>query len=378
MPEQSATLTSRRKSPDATKRGSSSTNDSSDKIVKVLVWVVVVVLVAVVIYLLINNLRSTQTVEDEPVAEVADEPVQSTSIIAAKLSSSLAESAPESTDYDMTDQTVGSESEDNFTIESFKTESYDKFFRFIFEVSSDGTSDYPMVDGEYKSSSIAIDFMGIVSDSAGLTAGNLQQVEGSVVDSFERTLSSGENVYSFTIRIDEESGYFMHLLEDPNRVVIDVMEPEEIETTEDGTSTDDAETEDATAPTTNTLTNEFSKTQQFIVTDQTANTIYVTKFAYQDSGTALSYVLDLAGGIPNANAKLVDTNGVFTLVVTMENRVATDKTETIDFASVPIATSLDIVTSGNTTIYTFNLTKETDFRILATESPAQFTVELKN
>lgn len=354
--------------------------EGSNSLVKIIIWGVVVLLIAAAAYLLLNNVLSGEktpevTTTPTPTVVVEEEPE---TIDASKLDSSLAEDAPEDSDFEMVDQTVGAESEDEFTIESYTPRSYDRFFRFEFEVSSSGEEAYPLVEATYNAdgNSIDLEFNGIVEDNTELDFEVAQEIDGSVVSSITKRATSEENVAKYTIGITEDVGYYLHLLDEPNRVVIDVQETEDADITPTPTEVPDDiddDTDSGEKPTETTLTNEFSKNDQWIVTSLTGNTVTTPKYAFGDLGTFVKITYDLSGGLPNVEAKLDGT----TLTIVMSNRITSNKTATIEINNGNV-TTVDVVSSGNTTTYTVHLVKEADYRIYVNEAPAQFIIEVKD
>jgi hypothetical protein len=352
--------------------------EGSNSLMKIAIWGVVVLLIAAAVYLLINNVMSKGGTEDvTPTPTVAPtEAAEPETINASKLDSKLAESAPSDSDFKKSDQTVGAESEDQFSIQSFKTESYDKFFRLLFEVSSSGTNSYPLVTATYNEDSNSIDlaFKGIVNDNSGLEFEVPQKVEGSVVTSITRRATSEEDVAKYTIGISESTGFYLHTLSDPNRIVVDIKETVPTPTPSVTTTvTPTPDTDSGEKPAAPHLTNEFSQNKQYIVTTLTANTVSTPKYAFRDFGTYLKITYDLSGGIPNVSAELDGTD----LIVVMSNRISSNKSTSVDINNGNVKT-MDVVSSGNTTTYTLHLIKAADYRIYATESPAQFMIEVKD
>ncbi|MBN1915455.1 hypothetical protein JW796_00470 [Candidatus Dojkabacteria bacterium] len=355
-----------------------------DSIVKVLIWVVVMALVTVVIYLLINNLTEKKTTDDnQQDAEEQEIHVETLEpIIADKNSTSEAESAPDD-DFLTVAQSVGSNSSDSFTIDSFSTESYEDFFRVVFMVTSSGSAKFPLTEATLENQKISINFNNISEDRSGLKVGVEQRVLNSIVTMIMHNTASGEDTENYTIELSDETGYFMHLLEEPNRIVIDIKEVEEEQPFEETEEAEEIEggtgvSEDTGTgkPTVKTLTNEFSRNPQWIVTDVTGNVVNTVTFKWQNYGSYTKIAYDLSGGIPNVSAQL-QKDGEVKLVVVMQNRVSRNAESTVEINNGNVKT-MEAVTAGNTTTLTLNLNKESDYRIYATESPMQFFIEVKN
>ncbi len=357
---------------------STKSSEGSSPFMKVAIWGVVVLLIAGAVYLLINNVMTNKnngSVTPTPTVTPTEEAEEPETITASKLDSSLAESAPKDSDFKKADQTLGEASEDQFTIQSFKTESYDKFFRLVYEVSSSGDTAFPLVSATYNTGSNSIDlaFKGVINDNSGLEFEVPQKVEGSIVTSITRRATSEENVAKYTIGISEEAGFFLHSLTDPNRVVVDIQEPAVTPTPSVTTTVTPTPSTSGEKPAAPHLTNEFSKDKQYIVTTLTTNTVSTPKYAFRDFGTYLKITYDLSGGIPNVVGEINGND----LIITMSNRITNNKTSTVEINNGNV-TTMDVVSSGNTTTYTIHLVKASDYRIYATESPAQFMIEIKD
>ncbi len=350
-----------------------------DSVVKILIWVVVVVLVAVVIYLLINNLTGTPETTTPPAPPPVVEDDTLDPIVAEKNPTSEAESAPKATDYSTDAQSVGSQSSDTFTIEEYSVESYVDFFRFVFPVTSDGTAKFPLTEATYADNEITLTFHGVSTDDSGLEEGKSQPVVSSVVTGLIHETALDETLSTYTITLSEEAGYFLHLLEEPNRIIIDVKEPaaEEEEETPPAEEEEEDTTDESEKPTVKTLTNEFALTPQWIVSDVTGNVVQTTKYQFQDFGSYVRITYDLSGGVPNVAAELkVDGDDNY-LEVVVSNRVTRNATSTVEINHGNVKT-MEVVTAGNSSTHKIHLNKASQYRIYATESPMQLMIEVKD
>lgn len=350
-----------------------------DSVVKVLIWVVVVVLVAVVIYLVINNLTGTKKTETPTGTDTETEEEQGLEpITAQKISSEGVEGAPVESDFATDSQSVGSETTDEFTLDSVSVESYEEFLRIVFAVTSNGSDKFPLTQAVLENEEITVTLNNISEENTEIGAGEEQEIIGSVVTGILHSVSANEGEQQFVIRLDSETGYYLHLLEEPNRIIIDVAEPKEDTTTEEPTTeTPEEPTGEETTgkPTTVTLTNEFSKNPQWVVSEVTGNTVTTTKYQWQDFGTYVKITYDLSGGIPNVEAELDEEAKELTVV--MSNRVAKNASSTIEINHGNV-TTMDAVTAGNISTLTIHLVKSSDYRIYATEGPDKFIIEVKD
>jgi len=241
------------------------------------------------------------------------------------------------------------------------TSGYEGFFRITFEVESE--EEFPYTVAELSSGSISLKIVGVVEDSSGISPGNDADVTGSVVSRVFHEVTSQEKTSWYLVGIKEETGFYLHTLEDPKRIVLDVKEQE----VENGDGQEFS----------------FSTGPQSIDGDASGNVVKIDRLSYSNQGDVFRVIWRLGtigtGSIPDATAEIVDYEGGKAIKLVLKNIYndfpagqGYDQTYT-DRA----VTGLIGNYSSNISSYHIKLSSQREFKLYFESAPTQLIVDVK-
>ena len=205
--------------------------------------------------------------------------------------------------FTQSDQNVGDETVTGSKIQKVETSQEDGFYRITFPI-DEGTS-FPYATASIKTSSKLIQFTvkGIDADNSGISVGNGKDVTNSVVSTIFHEVTGEANTSKYSIGIKKTTNFYLHTLDNPQKIVLDIEE----QTIDDGTP----------------QTFSFSQDPQSITGDASGNVITVSGLSYSDQGDVFRILLRLGstgtGTLPNASASIVDYEGGKAIKVEISN-----------------------------------------------------------
>jgi len=352
---------------------------------KTLAIVVLTMVILVVFFIILRSSRGDEesvpaqdTTEDDQSAETTDtedeqdeetdtteeeEEASDTIDATEKEDSDSAEDAAEDSDFSQEIQTIGDESVDDVTISQIEQKSFTDFYRIIFTVESE--DDFPMVTAELKAVSnlVLLQIYGISTDNSGITPGAGNDVTGSVVATVYHEITSVEKLAKYSIGIKETTGFYLHTLENPSRIVLDIEEQE--------------------------ITNgngeefSFSTDDQTIEGDVSGNVISMAGISYTNAGSAYRIIFKLgtidSGTIPSATAEIVNYEGgkaVKLILSNMNSDFAASSNYDQSFSDSRVL-GMKGSFENNTSTYYIKTSGEREYQLYYRKAPAQILVDVK-
>jgi hypothetical protein len=205
--------------------------------------------------------------------------------------------------FTQNDQNVGDETVTGAKIQKVETSKEDGFYRITFPI--DGSTSFPYATASIKTSSKLIQFTikGIDSDNSGISVGNGQDITNSVVSTIFHEVTGEANTSKYSIGIKKTTNFYLHTLDNPQKIVLDIEE----QTIDDGT----------------TQTFSFSQDPQSIVGDASGDVITVSGLSYSNQGDVFRILFRLGttgtGTLPNVGASIVDYEGGKAIKVEISN-----------------------------------------------------------
>jgi len=131
--------------------------------------------------------------------------------------------------YSQERQMIG-EPADGLVLKVIKHSDHGTFYRFVFEIKKFDGSDsqvIPSVEASYAMSAKTINILinGMRNNLAGPPAGEVVNIEGSVVFSYVQTKSYDDQALTYTISLDvsKNPSYYLHSLTNPARIIVDIQ-----------------------------------------------------------------------------------------------------------------------------------------------------------
>lgn len=300
--------------------------------------------------------QETTTIDSDKTPEEIEEVDAS-----EKESDSNAEETPDDTNFTTDDQEVGDETVEDAKVGKFSSTSYEGFFRVTFEITSDG--EFPKATAELGSGSISLKIVGLTEDKSGISPGNDADVTGSVVSRIFHEVTSQEKTSWYLIGIKKETSFYLHTLEDPKRIVLDVQEQE----VENGDGQEFA----------------FSTDSQTIDGDASGNVVKIDGLSYSNQGDVFRIIWRLGtigtGMIPDADAEIIDYEGGKAIKLVIKNIYndfpaggGYDQTYT-DRAVKGLVGSY----SSNISTYHIKLSSQREYKLYFESAPAQLIIDVK-
>lgn len=298
--------------------------------------------------------------EDQQVEEA--EEVEDVDVSEKALDSS-AEEAPSESDFLTNDQNIGDESVDEVKITKFEQLGYEGFLRIIFTINSE--TDFPLSTASLQAGSnlISLRINGVVEDKSGIAPGNTADVSGSVVSTIFHEVTSEEKLAWYKIGIKAETGFYLHTLESPSRIVLDIQEQD----VENG----------------NGQEFEFSKDRQTIEGDASGNVITISGLSHSGQSDVYRIILRLGsigtGTIPNSIAEIVDYEGGKAVKLEMQG-IYNDFPSSIDYDETyanAAVRGVKCTFDSNISTYYIRINGEREYKLYYMSAPAQLIVDVK-
>ncbi|MFC1780117.1 hypothetical protein ACFLY9_00260, partial [Patescibacteria group bacterium] len=286
--------------------------------------------------------------------------------VTEKESDSDADDAPTSENFSTNDQNIGGESVSDVVVGEMEQKGYEGFLRIIFNIDSDSEIPYTTATLNASSNLISLKIKGIQDDNSGINPGNGADVTGSVVSTIFHNVTSEENTSYYSIGVKADTGFYLHTLSDPARIVLDIEE-QEVE--------DDNGQEFA-----------YSKDSQSIEGDTTENAITMAGMSHSDqvSEGAFRILFRLGsvgtGIIPSTTAEIVDYDGEKAIKLVISNMhsdfIASDNYDQ-EFGNYGVSGMKGSYESNTSTYYIVLKGGERDYKLYYRTAPAQLIVDVK-
>lgn len=269
----------------------------------------------------------------------------------------------DSSNFSTDTQQAGDEDAEDAIITDVKSISNDDYIsiEWTFESDSIPSSQAELLEG---SNVIKVTINNLEEDNSGLSFGENLSVEDSVVSSVIRDIISGTGRSEYSVGIKQTTSFYLRT--SSNKLILDVQE-QEIEGQTDN------------------YDNEFSKDQQEITSEVEGDVIWIDRLSFSNQGDVYKIVLDLGSSssvvVPNVSADLLTSGPSNYEVRLVVENLYSDYIAGASGYSQDLTD--DIVTkiagnySNNQSIYSVTLSKEAEYRIYATSSPAQLIIEVK-
>lgn len=295
----------------------------------------------------------------------SDEETQQDIDVSDKSSDSDADDAPLDENFSTNDQTAGDESVSGAKITGFDHEAYEGFLRIVFSIESESGLPYTTASLMQDSNLINLKITGVNEDNSGITRGTGFDVTGSVVSTVFHEVTSEENLGWYKIGIKDSTNFYLHTIEDENKIVLDIQEKE----IENGNGEEF----------------EFSTESQSFDGDAEGNVITVSGLSHSDqpSEGVFRIILRLGtigtGTIPSASAEMVDYEGGKAIKMEVSNMYsdfAAEDNYTEDYGNKAVS-SMTGSFSENVSTYHIKVTSEREYKLYYREAPAQLIVDVK-
>jgi hypothetical protein len=276
---------------------------------------------------------------------------------------STAEAAPKESDFTKNNQQIGSDSVTDVKITGLTNQKYEGFYRITLSIET--TGDFPLTTAVLQptSNQITLSISGISEDKSGLTPGNRKDITESVVASIFREITSEQNTSKYIIGIKKLTGSYLHTLDSPKRIVLDVQE----QAVENGDGAAFA----------------FSQEAQTITGDASGNVITISGLSYSSQSDAFRIIFRLGsvgtGTIPSATAEIVDYAGgkavkleIFNLYSDFPGKNNYNQTYNDKAVS-----ALEGSFASNKSTYYIKLKSLRDYKLYYSTAPAQLIVDVK-
>lgn len=280
--------------------------------------------------------------------------------VTKKESDESAEGAGDGT-YSTENQEVGDEDVDGVAVSNIETNGFESFLRVTFTL--ENVEELPKVTAEYTGSSISLKIRGVDEDTSGISPGNDAEVNGSVVSTIFHEVTSEEKTSWYLIGLKEETGFYLHTLEDPLRIVVDIEEKE----VENGNGQDFA----------------FSTGSQSVAGDASGNEITISGLSYSNQGDVFRVIYRLgsigSGTIPNAEAEIVDYEGGKAVKVVIKNIYSdfpAGEGYDADYSDSAVTGQVGSYSSNQSTYY-IKLSSEREYKLYYRSAPAQLIVDVR-
>jgi cytoskeletal protein RodZ len=316
--------------------------------------------------------QTQETVEEEETEEVVEEVD-----VSIKESESGVEDVPTDSDFSTSTQSVGEEDVEDTVLGEMEQTGYEGFLRIVFTVDSD---ELPYTTAELVSQSnmIRLKFTGITEDNSGISVGKEASVTGSVVSTIIHDAVSEENTSRYSIGVTEDTGFYLHTLEDPMRIVLDIQEvaAEEEEEEEEEESEEESSSGE----------NEFSKEAQSVSGDASGNVIVMNNVNYYDAPDEGVFRIVFtvgslgSGSLPDASAEIVDYEGgkaVKLEISDMQQDFAAEGNYDVTYGNYGVEGMKGSFASNTSTYYIILKGGERDYKLYKRDAPAQIIVDVK-
>ncbi|MBU0976738.1 hypothetical protein KJ918_08135, partial [Patescibacteria group bacterium] len=187
--------------------------------------------------------------------------------------------------------------------------------------------------------------------------------KGSVVSTIFHEVTSEENTSRYSIGVKQETGFYLHTLSSPTRVVLDIQEQD----VENGDSEEF----------------EFSQGAQSFSGNANGNVITISGLSYSNQGSVFRIIFRLGtigtGSIPAASAEIVDFEGGKAIKLIMSNMSsdwAAQGNYNEDYTDSAV-TGMKGSFSSNTSTYYIGINGSRDYKLYYRSAPAQLIVDVK-
>ncbi|GAB4284583.1 MAG: hypothetical protein Kow0081_1820 [Candidatus Dojkabacteria bacterium] len=131
--------------------------------------------------------------------------------------------------------------------------------------------------------------------------------------------------------------------------------------------------------------NEFSRNKQFVTSNVTSNSIEFTETFFEDAGSFFEIGWGKVGNVgdnyvPNATAELVEEDGIYYIVVEIDNIAKANVSKTIDQTDIPFSLaganfvqSVMETNENGKVVFKIELKRAADFKIATVQTPNQDT-----
>ncbi|MDD3647981.1 MAG: hypothetical protein PHS44_05805 [Candidatus Dojkabacteria bacterium] len=309
-----------------------------------------------------SSTTTESTKEEDETDQTQEEEANETIDTSDKEEDGEAEDGASSEDFSQSDQQVGDKSIKAVTIVSLDHKAYDGFLRIVFELDSDEAS---LVTSNLNTSSnlISLKFKGISSDNSIVSTGNGLDLKGSVVSTIFHEVTSEENTSRYSIGVKKATGFYLHTLSDPTRVVLDIQEQD----VENGDSEEFS----------------FSQESQSFEGNAGGNVITISGLSYSNQGSVFRIIFRLGtvgtGSIPAASAQIVDFEGGKAVKLVMSNMSsdwAAQGNYDEDYTDSAV-TGMKGSFASNTSTYYIRINGSRDYQLYYRTAPAQLIVDVK-
>jgi len=377
-------------------------------------WMIIIIAVSVAAYFGVNNYLDSQNDvvnEDTTVAEIiptSTPSLQDKIVSDDVLEDTIAINKQSAEAYTLDKQKIGEESEDAFTIESVSVQPYTTFIRYEIEIASEVTStedgtesenknSIPAVEVIYTDSAITLNITNINTDHSLFKYDTTLSINDSIIKSILHSVAEGTNE-AYLVTLQEEKPFVLHAIEGEvgknSKIILDILElPRQEEVTptevvaEEKTEEEDTEINTDTESTTNntgSASTSFSKGKQSLNTGTTGNVSTILGYAFDDHGEENPYVFryefKISGDYPNVEASLDES----ILTITIKNLARDNITgnggdgHRDDFYGARDIKELNVKNRDNVSVYTFELTKPLEYRLVTHDADNRIYLEIKH
>lgn len=355
--------------------------DEKGSSAKIVIWVVIVIVLAIAAYLGLKTFLNGPAITTDntntannyvtPVVEFI-----SKIVLPGTLQDSLADSKQSLAMFNDGSQKIGADSSGTFDLSDIFVQKYESFTRLGIEIGKiAGDGSMPLVTATYNKilNQITIDLVKTTTKLDIPTSREIL-VGTDTVDSLSRGISDNVGSERFVIKLSQPTVYLLQVSSssDSPTIYLDIKEVLAVVTPTQAPLTTPSGVITITPSMTPTITgtsegdvleNAYSKDAQTLQNGITNNSASINRFSYSDGLKEFTYKAEIIAGtngkMPNVTAKLEGT----VLTVEVTNLVARSATASLDLTNTSVAQKLDVVSSGNTRKYTFELKSSKSYRI---------------
>lgn len=263
-------------------------------------------------------------------------------------------------------QSIGSISENEYTIEGLNDTKQNGYHMFSFTLSStEDVPPYVVVDPVLDKGVFRVTFSNVVKDSSGIAYQSIKDVNLGAITGIYRAVTSVKNTSIYEIGFLGNNTF--------------KLEYEELSTGNWSVSIKVSYDTKYSPPDIDFGSTQFSPEVQSIKGMESSDGARISSYSYSVSGNILKFVFSVASGtsnpIPSVDAQYDQEN---ILVVNFPS-IETDKVSTWgNTITLPAGIQVEVLRSGESSTYRFGgIGGKKEFKLSATQSPNQVLVEIK-
>jgi hypothetical protein len=256
-----------------------------------------------------------------------------------------------------------------YSLEDIDDQAMGGYHRFVFDLASDDETELPQISTQLVSGGgyIQIVLDRVTDDNSGIAYQDARSINQKGVIRIYHDISANQSEEIYNIGIADDTEFYLHADDDMN-VILDVAYPGEGEDDDD----DDTDAQAGEA-------GEFGTGDQSLSDTNTSGTATVNSYTWALGGNALKFVWNTSAssGDPIPQTSAVYDEDEDEVRVTFQDLQKDSVYKVMDITlSGPVENVSAEYTDG-TSVYTFELTKGTEYRIYKTLSPNQVVLEVK-